>query len=450
MIEGGGKIKKRVKPDLPGGFRDYGPQEMRLKQWILDTARATFESFGFEPLETSSVQKTDVLTGGEADSDKIIYRIRPAQRGEVVGEEARDENSLRFDLTVPLARFVATNPDIAKPFKRYEIGRVWRGERQQAGRYREFTQADVDIVGAQSPAADAEIVALIYTTLKNLGMENFKIKINSRELLDELPILCNFKKEALWPVLRAIDRIDKVGWQGIEKEVQQIIGSESTALVRELFNWFQQARDTTSITLNGRTLGKEASTKLYQIGELLEGMGMKRGANWDFDISMVRGLSYYTGPVFETVLTDAPEIGSVFGGGRYDDLVMSFTGQKIPAVGVSLGVDRLIAARERLGVGTISVVQSPQALVFNLVPGAEVEYLAMAAEVREAGIGCSVYLGDETTFQAQLAYALKKEMAYAIIRGEEERTKGTVSIKNLATREQTEIPREQLRSYFKK
>lgn len=427
-----GQKTKCIKPDLPGGFRDYRPREARIKQWILDIARRTFESFGFEPLETSGVQKTDVLTGGEADSDKIIYRIRPAQRGEVIGEEGRDENSLRFDLTVPLARFIAANPDIPRPFKRYEIGRVWRGERQQAGRYREFTQADADIVGASSPAADAEIVAVIYTALKNLGIENFIIKMNDRRELETMPSIAGFPAEKLWAALRIIDKKDKIGQSGVTEELQKEFGGG----VAEKIMAFLAAPST-------------AAGALTAITDMLNALDIEK-KYWQIDRSLVRGLSYYTGSVFETILTDAPEIGSVFGGGRYDDLVTSFTGQKISAVGVSLGVDRLIAAFERLNIAPSISLLPARALILNLLPDAPVEYLAMAQEIRGAGIACSVYLGDETSLQAQLAYALKKEMAYVVIRGEEERKKGTVAIKNLMNREQTEIPRKDLKAYFQK
>lgn len=421
------KKTKRVKPDLPGGFRDYAHGDAQLKQWIVDTARQTFASFGFEPLETSSVQKTDVLTGGEADSQKIIFNVRGSQDK---GEDA--DTSLRFDLTVPLARFIAANPEIPRPFKRYEIGRVWRGERQQAGRYREFTQADIDIIGAASPVADAEIIAVIYTTLKNLGIEKFIIAINDRKELDALPSFAGFDQEKLWDALRIIDRQDKIGRSGVADELQKEFGKESTEKIMAFL-----------------ATPPETTGTLAQIAALLGAMGINE-QYWRIDRSLVRGLSYYTGAVFETVLTDAREIGSVFGGGRYDDLVMSFTGQKIPAVGVSLGVDRLIAGCDRLGLKPDMDTRSRTALILNLIPDAEQEYLAMADEVRSAGVACSIYLGDDVSFQAQLAYALKKEMAYVVIRGAEEQQKGTVSIKNLQTREQKEMPREQLKEYFLK
>lgn len=331
-----GTQAKRIKPDLPGGFRDYGPADAIAKQQMIDVIRRTFEAFGFDPLETSSVQKTEVLTSGEEDSDKITYRIRPAQRGEIVGEESKDENSLRFDLTVPLARFVAANPEIPKPFKRYQIGTVWRGERQQAGRYREFMQADVDIVGAASLDADAEITAIIYTCFRNLGIEKFVIKYNNRKVLNALPAYAGFPEDKLWDTLRIIDKRDKIGDAQVQKELAREFDEEVAGKIGDFLK--QEA-------------GQGQSAAEY--AAILDMLPADAKPYFKADFSLVRGLSYYTGSVFEVILTDASEIGSVCGGGRYDDLAAKFTGQsvsrQIPAVGVSIGVDRLFAAMEKLG-----------------------------------------------------------------------------------------------------
>jgi len=415
--------QKRIKPGLPGGFRDCGPEEARMKQWILDTARQTFERFGFEPLETSAVQKTEVLTGGEADSRKIIFNVRGSQEESA---SQQTDTSLRFDLTVPLARFVAANPDIPKPFKRYEIGKVWRGERQQAGRYREFTQADIDIVGSQSPDADAEIAAVIYSTLKKIGVGEFAIKINDRRILNDLPGIAGFPAGKLWEVLRIADKKDKIGEDGVERELTSAFDKATAAKIAEFFI---------------------APLELPELKINLDAMGIPQSA-YRFDRSMVRGLSYYTGSIFEAVLTGAPEIGSIFGGGRYDDLITAFTGQRIPAVGASLGVDRLLAASRKAGRGGAGEKLVTRVLILNLAPEFYAEYLRMAQELRERGVNAAFYLGDDRSFQAQLAYAVKKEIPYVIIYGEEEKRKGTVAVKNLATREQKEIPKEKMAEYF--
>lgn len=418
---------KRVKPDLPGGFRDYGPADAIAKQGMIDVIRRTFESFGFDPLETSSVQKTEVLTGGEEDSGKIIFNIKGSQ-------EETSDTSLRFDLTVPLARFVADNPEIPKPFKRYQIGNVWRGERQQAGRYREFMQADVDIVGVASLDADAEIAAIMYTAFKNLGVEKFIIKYNNRKVLNALPDFAGFPEEKLWAVLRIVDKQDKIGDAGMKKELAEELGDAAAEKIIEFIFGGGAA---------------SAGRSEYEAIRSMLGM-LAPGAEKYFvpDFSLVRGLSYYTGSVFEVTLTDAPEIGSVCGGGRYDDLVAKFTGTKIPAVGVSIGVDRLFAALEKLGCLEKKETLT-DALIFQLDEEMKSEYLAMARELRAAGVNTALYLGEDRSFQAQLAYAIKKGIPYAVIYGAGEKEKGMVGIKNLKTREQKEVVKEKLAEYFK-
>ena len=342
--------------------------------------------------------------------------------------------ALRFDLTVPLARFVAANPEIPKPFKRYQIGTVWRGERQQAGRWREFTQADVDIVGSSSLDADAEIAAIIYMTFKNLGVEKFIIKYNNRKILNALPSFAEFAAEKLWDALRIIDKRDKIGEAGVQEELTKEFGGNVADKI------------TAFITSSGA--GQRGSEEYEKIRAMLGDFAPGAEKYFIVDFSLVRGLSYYTGSVFEVILTDAPEIGSVCGGGRYDDLVAIFTGQKIPAVGVSIGVDRLFAAMEKLG--TLKKKQTlTEVLILQVDDNLKNEYRTMAVELRAAGINTALYLGDDLNFKAQLAYALKKEIPYVVIYGAEEKQKGVVAIKNLQTREQKEIRRENFAEYFK-
>ncbi|MDP3772185.1 MAG: histidine--tRNA ligase [bacterium] len=414
--------ERRIAPELPSGFRDYSPTETIAKQAMIDTIRTTFELFGFDPLETSSVQRTEVLTGGEEDSGKIIFNVKGSQ-------EKESDSSLRFDLTVPLARFMAANQDIPKPFKRYQIGTVWRGERSQAGRYREFMQADVDIVGSSSLDADAEIIGVIYATLKNLGIDDFLIKINDRKELQKLPAFAGFAEEKLWPTLRIIDKLDKIGERGVQAELVKEIGDTAAKKVARFLN------DTTSA--NGNLADLLEPVRQINITEQY----------CRVDRSLVRGLSYYTGAVFETILTTMPEIGSIFSGGRYDDLVARFTGQPISAVGASIGVDRLFAALEKLGKADGQGTKT-RMLILQLDELLKNEYLAMAQELRGAGMNTALYLGDDRAFQAQLAYAVKKEIPFVIIYGDQEKRKDIVTIKNLATREQQEVPRENLVEYF--
>ena len=441
------KVKKksdiRVKPELPGGFRDYGPKEAIARLRLLEKIRKTFEDFGFDPMETPAVERTEVLLGGEKESQKVIFNIKGSR-------EKKSDASLRFDLTVPLARFLAANPEIPKPFKRYQIGNAWRGESPQAGRYREFMQADVDIVGTSSLEADSEIISVIYWALKNLGLERFIINIGNRKILNGLPVFAKFPEQKLFSVLRSIDKIDKVGEEEVKKELEKLIGKKSTA---KIFDFLSLSGDT-RIKLQGarRLLGEiavsgEGIRDLEEIAENLAVSGVNP-INWQLNFYTVRGLGYYTGTVFETYLNDLPEIGSVTGGGRYDNLLIPFTGQKIPAVGTSIGVDRLFTALEKLGIIKKKATVT-RALILNLSSKLKVEYLEFAKLLRDANVNTSLYLGDDRTFQAQLVYAVKKEIPFVVIYGEEDKKKGVVTIKNLVTREQKEVPKGNILQYFK-
>lgn len=423
------KKEKRVRAELPGGFRDTPPNLMAAKRLVLETARRTFESFGFEEMATPAVERTETLTGGEEESEKIIFNVRGSRED----TETESGLSLRFDLTVPLARFLAANPDFPKPFKRFQIGEVWRGESPQAGRYREFTQADIDIMGSSSIEADAEVITVISQTLCAIGVENFAIKVNSRKVLDKLPEQPGFPQEQtenLGKIIREIDKAPKISMPAVLKNISTFAGDDTSRAVGSFL--------TKNLSLN--------DPELQEIKRLAESSGAK---NIEIDQYIVRGLSYYTGTVFEAVLPDAPEIGSIFSGGRYDNLLVPFTGQKIPAVGASLGVDRLLAALEKLG-KLPSQSPATKVLILNLSQDLKNEYLAMASELRSSGIDTATYLGDDRAFQAQLAYAVKKEIPFIVIFGEEEAKAGTVAIKNLRARSQDVVKRDAVVEYFAK
>lgn len=437
------KTITRVKPELPGGFRDYPSEDAIIRQRILEKIRKTFEDFGFDPLETPAVERTEVLTKGEREAANIIFNVKGSR-------EKKSDTSLRFDLTVPLARFVAANPEIPKPFKRYQIGNVWRGESPQQGRYREFLQADIDIVGSSSTDADAEVVSIIYTALKNLGVNKFVIRINNRKILNGLPAYAGFPEKKLWDLLRIIDKRDKIGAEAARKEIIKVFKKKAA---EKIDAFLTLSGDPKTKLLAARGLLKKSAVANEGIKELADIVRNLRASgvdekNWEIDFSMVRGLGYYTGPIFETVLTDARNLGSVFGGGRYDNLLATF-GQTIPAVGVSAGIDRLYAALDTLGLlkkrqTTVKV------LILNLLPELKEEYLALAKNLRGANINTAFYLGDDRAFQAQLAYAVKKEIPYVIIYGDEDKKKGVYTVKNLISREQKEIQKGNILQYFKK
>ena len=436
--------EKRVKPELGSGFRDYGSGDAILRQRLLEKIRKTFEDFGFDPMETPAVERTEVLLGGEKESGKIIFNVRGSK-------EKKSDLSLRFDLTVPLARFLAINPEIPKPFKRYQIGNVWRGESPQAGRYREFLQADLDIAGASSTDADAEIIAVIWNTFKNLGLSKFIIKINNRKVLNGLPQYAGFPEKKLPELLRLVDKKEKIGEEALKKELKKVFKEKVAAKIWEIIaisgdtkTRLIKARE----TLRGNAAAEEGINELIEIARNLNTAGVLP-ENWEIDYSVARGLGYYTGSVFETYLTDAKEFGSVASGGRYDFLTVPFTGQKLPTVGGSIGVDRLYAVFEKLNL-LKKKQTSVKVLILNLLPELKKEYLELAQVMRAANINTSFYLGDDRAFQAQLAYAVKKEIPYVVILGENESKRSTVTVKNLVTREQKEIPKEKIVEYFKR
>mgnify|MGYP001593665057 CR=1 FL=1 len=443
---------KRVKPDLPGGFRDFAPAEAIIKQRLLEKVRKTFEEFGFDPLETPAVEKTEILRGGEENSEQLIFTLNPAKRGGTeLKDLKKDQLSLRFDLTVPLARFLAANPELPRPFRRYQIGRVWRGERQQAGRFREFTQADIDIVGSSSPEADAEIIYVVYQLFKSLGLNRFLIKVNNRKILNCLPSWAGFPEKKLFDVLRVIDKKDKIGEQTVKKELVRIVKKQAA---ERLFSFLKTEGDVKTKLFRVKedfkncAPAQEGIKELVEIIRLFEAMKMDR-ENWELDFSIVRGLGYYTGTIFETTLLAAPEFGSVASGGRYDKLMMPFTGEKLPAVGISIGVDRLLASLEKMEL----LKKKPtkvKVLVLNLSPELRTDYYSFAGVLRGAGIPTEIYFGDDRTFQAQLAYAVKKEIPYVLIYGDSEKQKNAVTIKNMSAREQKEIPKTNILQYFKK
>lgn len=446
------KFQTKIKPELPGGFRDYGPADAIIRQKLIEKIRKTFENFGYDPIETPAVERTEILTGGEKESQKIIFNVKGSQEKSFDKAQDKQSNmSLRFDLTVPLARFLAANPEIPKPFKRYQIGQSWRGESPQAGRYREFTQADIDIVGSSSMEADAEVIAVMYQIFKNLGLNKFMIKINDRKVLNGLPAYAGFPENKLWELLRIIDKKDKVGEEQMKKEIAKLFKKKVAEKINE---FLKISGDTKTKLLSARELLKESAVanegirELADIARNLNSYGIDQ-KNWEINFSVVRGLGYYTGPVFEAVLTGASNLGSVFGGGRYDDLMIPFTGQKIPSVGVSFGVDRILAILDKLGLikrkQTITKV-----LILNLSPELKSEYLSLAKTLRDGNINASIYFGDDKAFQAQLAYAVKKEIPFILLYGDEEKNRGTIKIKNLTTKEQREIRKENLLEYFKK
>ena len=430
------KAQKSVNPELPSGTKDYLPEEYLPKQKMLDSIRATFELFGFSPIETSALQKEEVLTGGDENFKKQIFNA--------VNKDGEDSTlALRFDLTVPMARLVASSGDkIERPFKRYEMGKVWRGEKAQAGRFREFLQCDADIVGSASPIADAEIISLMYETMRALGFENFQIKINNRKILNGLYEYAKFPQEKTNDLIRTLDKADKVGVSGVEKELKDkfnFLEDEIKQIKKFLESDFDSIKNSPEFSFG--------ANELLRTIEIAKNLGVPE-MFLKIDLSLARGLGYYTGIVFETVLLDTPEAGSVLGGGRYDDLVERFGGAKTPAVGMSVGIDRLFSALEKKdlikGDSKISKV-----LVLNFDEMCEEECVKIVSTLRGEKVPAEIYLGKEETLKGQLAFAVKNEYEVVIIVGQQEKERGVAQIKNMIARTQEEVKLEEVSSAVK-
>ena len=440
----------RPKARVPRGFRDRAAAEIAAERACLDTIRSVFESWGFEALETPAFEYTDSLGKFLPDLD------RPNEGVFSLQDEDGEWLSLRYDLTAPLARYVAENfQNLPKPFRRYQVGQVWRNEKAGPGRYREFTQFDADTVGSASPAADAELLMMARDALVAAGLKHdeFLVKYNSRKLLDSVLEACGLmtgdsaeSQARRGVVLRAIDKLDRLGMAGVRALLGAGRKDESGDFTRgaglenriiDRIQAFIAASQGETVGLagmgafvEGSTSGREALSDLEVIERLV---GSSAGIR--FDAGVVRGLDYYTGAVFEAqlafpVTNEAGEeivFGSVVGGGRYDDLVARFTGQRVPATGISIGVSRLIAALAQRSAAT---KLRPLALVLTLDKDARGESFALAAELRAAGIRAESYVGD-AGMKGQLKYADRRGAAIAVIQGADERAKGEVTLKDL-------------------
>lgn len=464
-------MTERVSPSRPGGFLDFLTPEYLAREKMLKIIERVFRSYGFDPIETPMVEFEEVLAGETSDTGKQIFKVvSKSERGN------SDEKSLalRFDQTVPFARLLAANPyDASKrsgirlPWRRMVVGPVFRGERPQSGRYRQFYQFDADIAGTASMVADAEIIAMIYATLSALGLDRFMIKLNNRKILNGLAALCSIKErpqvkqcDIIKEMMRILDKIDKVGLDKTLCELQRLpeddfdpapgLSSDSLGRIKsflEIKGDNSQKLQFCHEIFGGVETACEGIEELRLIFGYLRAMGIPEQAV-EVDFSIARGLDYYTGPVMETILLDAPQFGSIFSGGRYNDLVSRFTGQELPAVGASVGVDRLFSALKRLGRIDLARQTDTDVMVLKLIPEIDAEYLKIAAEIRSAGKKVEVCLFEDISFKAQFNFAVNRGVKYIVIYGENEFAKRVVQIKNLDTREQTEISMNGISEYF--
>ncbi len=425
-----------IQPRTLAGFRDYLPAAMIPRERLVATAQRVYRSFGFSPIDTPALEFLEVLTGkGGEESDRQLYKFED-NGGRKVG--------MRFDLTVPLARFAAQHVnEIGLPFKRYHIGMVWRGERAQRGRYREFMQCDFDTIGTKSVAADIETAVVIHELMRALGFNNFTIRVNNRQVLSGLLAKFDLAEKSV-PILRALDKLGKIGREAVAQEM--MIAAEATAeQAEQVLKLAELSGDSDAMLkqlselLAGNELGEEGIERLRQILRGAKASGVSE-EKLQLDVSIARGLDYYTGAIFETFLGDLPGIGSVCSGGRYDNLAGLFTKQELPGIGASLGLDRLLAAMEELQL--LEQVSTPAPVLIAFFDKERLDdYLRIASLVRRAGIGVELF-PDAKKLGQQLQYADRRGFKIALIAGSRELDAGIVQVKNLATTQTEEVPLE--------
>ena len=432
-----------IDPRTLSGFRDYLPEAMIPRERLIAIAQGVYRSFGFAPIDTPALEYLEILTGkGSEETDRQMYHFAD-HGGRMVG--------MRFDLTVPLARFVAQHVnELGLPFKRYHIGTVWRGERAQRGRYREFMQCDFDTIGTKSVAADIETALVIHDLLSAIGKSfggasgkglKFTIRVNNRMVLSGLLAKLGLGEKSV-PILRSLDKLGKIGRDKVAEEMAAaaqttLEQAQQVLSLAELCGTNDEVLSQVATLVAGNPTGEAGVQRLRDILSGAQAGGVPADA-LQVDVSIARGLDYYTGAVFETFLADLPTIGSVCSGGRYDNLASLFTKQELPGIGASLGLDRLLAALEELGL--IEKVRTPApVLVIFFDKGQLPAYLKIAQAVRAIGIGAELFPEPKKIGQ-QLQYADRRGFRVALIAGERELAAGTCQVKDLANKTSAEVP----------
>ncbi|MGN6437739.1 MAG: histidine--tRNA ligase [Agriterribacter sp.] len=448
------------KPSLPQGTRDFGPDVVRKRNYIISTIKNVFELYGFEPLETPAMENLDTLMGkyGE-EGDKLIFKIlnnglsdpknveKATQAFQQVLQGKNDKNlterALKYDLTIPFARYVAMNyGQLTFPFKRYQVQPVWRADRPQKGRYREFYQCDADVVGSNSLLNEVELANIYATVFKKLGIA-VEIKINNRKVLAALAELCG-GADKMTDITIAIDKLDKIGIEKVEAELaERGLSNEQIGIIRQ---YLETSGDNESKLAAVKTLFANSATGLKGIEELEFILQYQQALDADhalsIDLTLARGLNYYTGTIFEVKAKNV-QMGSIGGGGRYDDLTGLFGVANVPGVGISFGVDRIYDVLEELKLFPQEVQKGAKALFFNLGQAESRKAFELMQALRNKGISCELY-HEQAKFDKQFKYAERKGIAFAVMIGSRELESGICNIKNLATGEQRSVAFEEL------
>jgi len=450
------------KPSIPQGTRDFSSDVVRKRTHIFNTIRKVFELYGFEPLETPAMENLETLTGkyGE-EGDKLIFKILNNGLGNeksiertkagfekiLAGKSSPDitERALKYDLTIPFARYVAMNhTKLAFPFRRYQLQPVWRADRPQKGRYREFTQCDADVVGSISLMNEAELANIYHDVFIQLGMGNYELRINNRKILAALAELCG-GTDKLTDITIAIDKLDKIGLNKVKEELS--LRSLGQAQINTIESYLNISGTNEEKILQIKTLLSGTETGSKGIAELEYLVAKCQNINIVVDFTLARGLNYYTGMIFEAKAPAEVAIGSIGGGGRYDDLTGLFDVPGIPGVGISFGVDRIYDVMEELNLFPGNLQVSTKALFFNMGEKESAFAFGIMQQLRSEGIACELY-HEETKIAKQFSYAEKKSIPFVIIIGSKEMEEGICQVKNLSSGVQESIAPAQLAAFF--
>ncbi|MBU0534867.1 MAG: histidine--tRNA ligase [Patescibacteria group bacterium] len=435
--------KNLIKPSILPGFMELMPNEQLVFNSMLRTIQESYELFGFVPLDTPIIERAEVLLAkAGSEATKQTYRFK---KGDT-------DQALRFDLTVPLARYVSQHfRDLIFPFRRYQIGKVYRGEKPQKGRFREFYQCDVDIIGKGNLdfVNDAEILAVTYFTFNRLGIGKFCIKLNNRKILsgfiEDLGI-----KEQVADVMRLIDKLEKVGKEVFIKELKNLnINSDQVEVLTNLLTIHEDASSTIKRLRELKienNMFKDGVNELEEVVQYIKYLDIPE-TNWKIDLSVARGLDYYTGTVYETVLVDYPELGAVCSGGRYDNLAEYYTEEKLPGVGISLGLTRLFYQLNELNLIDKHSLTPTKVLLLPLTESLS-ETFGIATQLRLRSIPTEVY-AHQASLTKKLEYSNKLGVEYAGIIGEKELKESSITLKNMKTGEQSNIKQKDLVTFLK-
>ena len=456
-----------MKPSLPQGTRDFGPDVVRKRQYILNTIKSVFELYGFQPLETPAMENMETLMGkyGE-EGDKLIFKIlnnglnNPSREQQAREEfekilqgkntKAITERALKYDLTIPFARYVAMNyHQLTFPYKRYQIQPVWRADRPQKGRYREFYQCDADVVGSTSLLNELELLNIYNEVFENLGIQNYELKINSRKILAALAEICG-GIDKMMNITIAIDKLDKIGIENVKKELAQ--RGFNASQIQTIENYLgiagnneekiSQLKNLIGNSENGKSGIEETEFLLQSIQH-----STFSTQHLTVDFTLARGLNYYTGIIFEAKAPAEVKIGSIGGGGRYDDLTGLFGVPGIPGVGISFGVDRIYDVMEELKLFPETIAQGTKVLFFNLGQEESKSAYPLLQQLRQKNIASEIY-HEPAKFDKQFKYAEKKNIPFIIIVGSKELQQKSVQVKDLRSGEQKSIPFENLSDFL--